>query len=159
MGTSPFLKGVLWAAQAAHMGIKWVIGNGEKVRFWEDPWLGNTSLASVFWPLYVINEQHGKTVSQVWDGQELKLSFRRNMFEALMNMWLELCSLVEETSLNDEADQILWSYSSHGTYSMQSLYAVINCRGIFLRFVHAIWKLGYHLESSFSCGWCLKIGY
>ena len=58
------------------MGIKWVIGNGEKVRFWEDQWLGNTSLASVFWPLYVINEHPGKTVSQVWDGQELKLSFR-----------------------------------------------------------------------------------
>lgn len=52
-----------------------------------------------------------------------------------MNMWLELCSLVEETSLNDEEDQILWSYSSHGTY------AVINCRGIFPRFVHVVLKL------------------
>lgn len=86
----------------------------------------------MFWPLYVINEQQGKS-SRVWDGQELKLSFRSNVSEALMNMWLELCSLVEGTSLNDEEDQILWSYSSNGTYVVQSLYVVINCRWIFFQ--------------------------
>lgn len=64
------------------MGIKWVVGNGEKVRFWEDQWLGNTRLPIVFWLLYVINEQQGQIVSQVWDGQELNLSFRRNVYEA-----------------------------------------------------------------------------
>lgn len=63
------------------------------------------------------------------------------MSEALMNMWWELCSLIEGTSLTDEDDQILWSYSSNGTYSVQSLCVVINCRGIFPRFVHAVWKL------------------
>ena len=56
LGSSPFWKGVLWAAQAAHMGVRWVVGNGRKVRFWEDQWVGNTSLAIMFWPLYVINE-------------------------------------------------------------------------------------------------------
>lgn len=30
------------------MGVKWVVGNGDKIRFWEDPWLGNTSLAILF---------------------------------------------------------------------------------------------------------------
>jgi len=98
-------------------------------------------LAIIFWLLYVINEQHGKTVSQVWNGQELMLTFRINVSEALMSMWWELCSLVKGTSLTDEEDQILWSYTSHGTYSVQSLYAVINCRGVVPMFVHAIWKL------------------
>jgi hypothetical protein len=32
---SPFWKGVMWAIQAARMGIKWLVGNGRKVRFWE----------------------------------------------------------------------------------------------------------------------------
>jgi hypothetical protein len=66
-----FWKGVIWAMQAAHLGVRWVVGSGEKVRFWEDQWLGNTSLAILFWPLYVINEQHGKSVREVWDGVEL----------------------------------------------------------------------------------------
>lgn len=107
VGSSPFWKGVLWTAQTALMGIRWVVGDGCKISFWEDQWIGNTSLAIAYWPLYVINEQHGNTISQVWDEQELKLSFRRNMSESLMNLWLELCSLIEETSLGDGEDQIL----------------------------------------------------
>lgn len=42
---SPFWKAVLWALQAAQMGIMWKIGNGELVRFWEDHWFENSSLA------------------------------------------------------------------------------------------------------------------
>ena len=57
VGTSPFWKGVLWAMQAAKRGIHWKLGDGSKVRFWEDQWVGNTSLAILYWPLYVINEQ------------------------------------------------------------------------------------------------------
>jgi hypothetical protein len=33
VGASPFFEGFMWAAQAAKMGYRWVIGNGEKVRF------------------------------------------------------------------------------------------------------------------------------
>ena len=83
----------------------------------------------------------GKAISQVWDGHELMLTFRRNVSEALMSMWWELCAVIEGTILNDDEDQILWSYTSHGTYTVQSLYARINCRGVFLVYTHAIWKL------------------
>jgi hypothetical protein len=57
-------------------------------------------------------------VSQVWNGQELMLSFRRDVSEALMQVWMELSSLVEGTSLSNEEDQILWAYTSHGTFSV-----------------------------------------
>jgi hypothetical protein len=123
------------------MGIKWVVGNGEKVRFWEDQWLGNTSLAILFCPLYVINEQQGKTVSEVWDGEDLKLSFRRHVSVGLMGLWKELKVAVENIILNNEEDQILWSYNSTGRYSVQSLYAIINHRGVVPVFVPAVWKL------------------
>ena len=86
LGSLLFWKGVLWAVQAARMGIKWVIGNGRKVRFWEDIWLGNTSLATVYWPLYVINEQQGKTLHEVWDGENLMLTFRRCVSTSTMNL-------------------------------------------------------------------------
>lgn len=48
--SSPFWKGVLLAAKAAQMGVTWKIGNGKRVRFWEDHWIGNFSLA-----IYAIN--------------------------------------------------------------------------------------------------------
>lgn len=131
----------MWTLQAAKMGIKWVVGNGKRVRFWEDTWFGNSSLAIQFWPLYVINEQQGKTISQVWDGQVLRLSFRRLVSENLMHMWYDLLGILENQILNDEEDKIMWSFNSNGKFSVQSLYVVINHRGVVPIFVPAVWKL------------------
>jgi len=54
----------------------------------------------------VINEQHGKSISQVWDGNELMLMFRRNISEALiMTLWWDLCSVIDEgTIVNNDDD-------------------------------------------------------
>lgn len=102
---SHFWKGIDWAMKAARVGIKLKIGNGDRVRFWEDQWIGNTSLAIVYWPLYIINDQQGKTVKEVWDGAvDLKLTFRRLVSEHTMNMWFELCGIIAEINLNDEDD-------------------------------------------------------
>jgi hypothetical protein len=35
-GVSNFWKGVLWAGKVAKMGYRWRVGNGQKIRFWED---------------------------------------------------------------------------------------------------------------------------
>jgi hypothetical protein len=120
----------MWAIQAAKKGIKWLVDDGRKDRFWEDQWFGNSSLAIQFWPLYVVNEQHGKTISQVWDGQVLRLTFKRSVSERLMDMWYDLLGIVETLNLQDENDQIVWSFNSNGKFSVQSLYAVFNHRGI-----------------------------
>ena len=138
VGASPFWKkGVLWAMQVAHMGIKWVIGNGRKIRFWKDHWICNNSLAIAYWPLYVISEQQGKIVYDVWDGENLMLTLRRSMSSSTMNLWLELLSLM---ALSEEEDQILWNFTSSGKYTVQSLYTVINRRGVTPQFVISIWQ-------------------
>ena len=108
----------MWALQAGRMGIKWLVGNGRKVRFWEDIWFGNSSLTTQFWPLYVINEQQGKTISQVWDGHVLRLTFRRSVSENLVNMWYNMLSMVEDLNIQEDDDQIIWSFSSNGKFSV-----------------------------------------
>jgi len=92
------------------MGIMWRVGDGKNVRFWDDHWFGNSSLAIQFWPLYVICEQQGKTIRQVWDGVNLMLSFTRTVSKNIMNLWLDLLSIVESVTLNDDSDQIIWSF-------------------------------------------------
>jgi len=42
------------------MGYAWNVGDGNKVRFWEDMWFGNSSLAIQFWPVYVLVNEKGK---------------------------------------------------------------------------------------------------
>jgi hypothetical protein len=56
-------------------------------------------------------------------------------------MWWELSSLVEGISLSDEEEQIMWNFTSTGTYAVQSLYEVINHKGITPVFVNTVWKL------------------
>jgi hypothetical protein len=45
MDATFFWKGVIWAAKAAKMVYQLQVGNGRKIRFWEDHWLGTSSLA------------------------------------------------------------------------------------------------------------------
>jgi hypothetical protein len=73
--SSPFWKGVVWAAKAAKLGLEWKVGNGRRVGFWEDLWLGTCSLAIQYWGVYSIICEQGKTVSDVWDGVNLKFCY------------------------------------------------------------------------------------
>jgi hypothetical protein len=43
--------------------------------------------------------------------------------------------------LSSEEDEPVWQYNSSGIYSSQSLYRVINFRGIMHIFILAVWKL------------------
>jgi hypothetical protein len=102
----------MWAAQAAKMGYKWKVGNGRKIRLWEDNWLGSSSLAIQFWPLYRIVNEKGKTIAELWDGVSLKCTFRRCISEDLYQSWLEVVELVGTIQFTNEADEMIWQFNS-----------------------------------------------
>ena len=108
--------------------------------FLEDNWLGHSNLAIQFWEIYVlINEQSG-TIAELWDGTNLKFTFRR-VDQRLMNMWLEIVQLASTISFSDDEDSLMWKFNSSGTYSSQSLYKIINFRGILHVHVPAVWHV------------------
>jgi hypothetical protein len=118
---SSFFKGFMGAVQAAKMGYRWKLGNGRKIRLWEDTWIGSSSLAIQFYPLYRIINEHGKTIAELWDGYNLKVSFRRDVSESLYQSWLDLVELVSTVQLTDEEDEMVWQFTSKGIYSSVSL--------------------------------------
>jgi hypothetical protein len=87
-----------------------------------------------------LNEKN-KTIADLWDGQTLRCSFRRNVSTKLYNSWLEVLELVSTISLSEEEDEMVWMFSSKGVYSSQSLYKIINFRGIKLVHVPALWHI------------------
>ena len=97
----------MWAAQAAKIGYKWKVGNGRKIRLWEDNWLGSSSLAIQFWHLYIILNEKNKSIVELWDGHVLKCTFRRNVSEELYQVWLEVVELVSTISLNNDEDEMV----------------------------------------------------
>ena len=132
---------MLWAANAAKVGFHWKIGNGQRVRFWEDNWLGTSSLAIQFWRLYeIVNEKIG-TVCDLWDGTNLKCTFRRTVNQSLMNEWLEVLELASTIVYSFDEDALIWQFSTNGIYNSQSLYKIINFRGVIPIHVSAVWSL------------------
>jgi hypothetical protein len=56
-------------------------------------------------------------------------------------MWEKLVNLVSTVEFSEEENSLVWQYQSSRIYSSQSLYAIINFRGVQLVYLPAVWKL------------------
>uniref|UniRef100_A0A8I6XRD0 Reverse transcriptase zinc-binding domain-containing protein n=1 Tax=Hordeum vulgare subsp. vulgare TaxID=112509 RepID=A0A8I6XRD0_HORVV len=137
---SPFWKSVSWALQAARNFYHWKIGNGANVRFWHDTWAGECSLKVKFWELFDICNQQECTVSQVWDGTSLRLSFRRCVDSRIMNDWENLIDHIRNYPLSDSPDTPVWLLEANGSYSVKSFYKCINFDGVVSPLGETLWK-------------------
>jgi hypothetical protein len=112
------------------MGYRWHVGNGRRIRFWENCWFCSCSLAIQYWNLYSIVNEQRKLISEIWDGKNLRFTFRRTVTQQIMGQWYELLEIASSIRLGEEEDAIIWLYNSSGVYSVQSMYAIMNNRGI-----------------------------
>lgn len=78
------------------------------------------------------------TVREVWDDTNLKLTFRRCVDERLMHLWFELLNIADNISLTGEEDSVIWELHSSCLYNMQTLYTMVNFRGIIPIYIHAV---------------------
>jgi len=58
-----------------------------------------------------------------------------------MNDWLEVLQLASTITFSFEEDALIWRFSSNGVYNSQSLYRIINFRGVIPVHVSAVWPL------------------
>jgi hypothetical protein len=156
-GSSQFFKGVMWAAKAAKTGYEWKIDDGKKVKFWEDNWLGTSSLAIQYWDLYTIMNEQNKTVYELWDGTNLKCTFRRTVDAAMVRKWDEILQLASTIVFHNTPDEMVWTFNSNGVYFYQTLYKVIKFRGVKPIHTPVVWSLKIPPGSTFSFGYLLKI--
>jgi hypothetical protein len=108
------------AIEAVKIGYKWEVGDGRKVRFWEDQWFGSCSLAMQYWKIYSIINKQGCSIKEAWDGMALRFTFRRTVNSRLMSQWYELEQIASSINFTDEPDNVIWQLNSIGRYSVQS---------------------------------------
>jgi hypothetical protein len=56
-------------------------------------------------------------------------------------MWEEMVQIAATVERSEDDNTLIWQYTSTGVYSSQSLYKIINFRGVQPVFVPAVWKL------------------
>jgi len=66
-----------------------------------------------------------------------------------MNLWLEIVQLASTICFLDEEDSLIWQFTSNGVYSSQSMYKVINFRGVLPMHIPAVWSLKIPLRVQF----------
>lgn len=82
-------------------------------------------------------------MAQIWDGCELRLTFRRCVDAHTMCRWYELVCLVETTRLSIEADAPIWILTPSSVYFVRSLYKLVNFGGVSCDIKDCVWKINY----------------
>uniref|UniRef100_A0A8I6YHX2 Reverse transcriptase zinc-binding domain-containing protein n=1 Tax=Hordeum vulgare subsp. vulgare TaxID=112509 RepID=A0A8I6YHX2_HORVV len=101
---------------------RFIIGNGEKTRFWEDTWIGEEPLALQYPQLYNIAQRKQTSVAVVLRETPLNIQFRRALIGNRWVRWLHLVRRLMDITLSDCLDSIRWRLTTNGTFSVKSMY-------------------------------------
>jgi hypothetical protein len=91
-------------------------------------WTLISHLATQLFDIYFIVNQQTKTIADLWDGNQLRCTFRRAFSEDLMIQWQEVLAIAGSIVLSDQEDQMIWMYESTGVYSSKYLYDVFSIK-------------------------------
>ena len=111
------------------------VGNGRKVRFWKDRWCGDNSLYNYFPSLFSISLAKEAWVEDMWShfgGGVWVPRFSRQLNDwEVFNMEHFLLRLQGRRVYSDVEDQIVWTKSKDGRFSVKSLYKALELYGAF----------------------------
>jgi hypothetical protein len=95
---------------------KFLIKDSYEVRFWEDKWLGSTSLREDYPTLYDIVRHKGHTIAHVLETNVSNVIFKRNLYGPRLS-WEALCQCLANAHLTDGKEEFHWNLLENGKFS------------------------------------------
>jgi hypothetical protein len=125
-----------------------VVGDGTTVRFWEDRWLGNRTLAECYPNLYHIAQRKHVLVADVLSTSPLNIAFRRTLSGSKWNEWIHLCTRLIQVGLSTQSDRFKWDLTDSGVFSVKSMY--LDYMNDHTPYLHKfLWKIKIPLKIKF----------
>ncbi|XP_034223761.1 THO complex subunit 1 isoform X2 [Prunus dulcis] len=122
------------------------VGNGEKIRFWEDLWLKEGILKDLFPRLSSLSRRKNQSIACFANNHEMPLNwdfdFRRNLSEAEIAEVVILLDILGKVRLyGSRSDRRSWEIEERGSFSCKSFRSFLLCttRDVFPPFI-SIWK-------------------
>ncbi|XP_068466293.1 uncharacterized protein [Phaseolus vulgaris] len=122
-------------------------GRGDKVRFWEDVWIGDTSLKFLLQRLYSlsVNQEYKVEDVGVWEGSEWKwrLEWRRDRFEWESELEANLLEYLVRADVKRTKNDIrVWGTEELETYSINVAYKNLSngTGGTYHATFESLWK-------------------
>jgi hypothetical protein len=142
---SPFWKGLMNVKDEFFSRATMIIGNGQKTRFWEDIWLGDTPLKDQYPMLYNILNHTNVTVAQALASNALNIGFRRVLTTYKWDRWVDLVTRVMSVQRTDSEDTFRWNLTNSGSFTVKSMYLdLLNDHTMYLK--KYIWKIKVPLK-------------
>jgi hypothetical protein len=133
------------------------IKDGSEVRFWEDKWLGATTLREQFPTLYAIVRRKGDTVAHVLKSNHPNVTFRRNLYGSRLVSWEALLQCLANIQLIEGKDEFHWNLLGNGKFSVASMYNAFIFTDLPVLDNKKIWKMKISLKDK-NCAWYLHRG-
>ena len=93
--------------------------------FWEDKWLGQSTLREQYPALYAIVRNKSDTIAPVLGTSPPNVSFRRRLLGTRQASWNALRIRLESIHLSDGPDTFLWNFTKNGKFSVDSMYRAL----------------------------------
>lgn len=117
--------------QLIRKGMKWKVGSGDQIKFWEDKWTGEEeSLAEKYPRLYLISSQQNQIIKSMGMhkdiGWEWILTWRRPLFENEIDSAVSFLTDIADKSIQQQGtDAWVWMGDPEGQYSTRSAYNML----------------------------------
>lgn len=96
-----------------HRNIALKVGNGLKIDFWGELWIGEESLKSLFPDLFILSQLNRATTPQVWRPQGWNLVFGRALYDWEIDKLLIFWTLNNLPGLSDVMNNMEASQQGH----------------------------------------------
>ncbi|RVW90110.1 Transposon TX1 uncharacterized 149 kDa protein [Vitis vinifera] len=112
--------------EAVGNNLAYAVGNGRRIRFWEDKWCGDDKLCSLFPSLYAISLDKEAWVADVWShsgGGVWAPRFSRSINDwEVIEVERLLLRLQGRRVYSDVEDEVIWTKAKDKRFSVKSLY-------------------------------------
>jgi len=104
-----------------------VVGNGEHTRFWQDRWIGYSTLKEQFPRVCVLDPDQEATVRDRNTPVKMLAAFGRCPRVGVPTaQWESLCLLLQNRMFSDAMDRYVWDLEPNGEFSVASTRAYID---------------------------------
>lgn len=107
-----FWKVIMKEADWVDNNGEFVLGNGRRVRFWQDHWCGNSSLRLAFPAILYIARDKNATMVGIWDllraGGSWNIQFLRSFIDWEVDSVVSLLNFIQNFVVLAEEDKVRW---------------------------------------------------
>ena len=133
------------------------IRNGSEIRFWEDKWLGQSTLRELYPALYNIVRHKGDPLATVMGTSPPNVSFRRSLLGPRLASWNAFILRLDSIQLVEGSDRFWWNLTKNGKFTVDSMYRALIQPDIPVDNNKKIWKMKIPLKTKVFA-WYLRRG-